>query len=361
MPGRKRRARGASHLGVRPSLPIAFGAVWIGRPVPAPCPSLVSSRRRSSPRSSPSPRPRPRRRTGACAPSRCPRHPVARLLDAGGWDLSAVVVAPGAFRALGLTWSGIAPIAMEVRTARAGQPFGPWQRARAERAGGPVDRSPRAARRTPASPSGSGARTASRCAPAARPRRVRVVVIDPGSTPRSRPRHAARADAGGVAQPTIVTRAQWGADESLRGDAALRADAPLRRRPPHGRLERLQPGRRARRRARGLPLPHEDAGLVGHRLRVPRRPLRHDLRGPRRRHHAARRRRARVRLQHGLDVGQPDGQLRQGRADARAHGRHRAAAGLAARRGAPRPLGAASARSPAAATATRPASPWSSR
>ncbi len=34
MPGRKRRARGASHLGVRPSLPIAFGAVWIGRPVP---------------------------------------------------------------------------------------------------------------------------------------------------------------------------------------------------------------------------------------------------------------------------------------------------------------------------------------
>ncbi len=32
MPGRKRRARGSTHLGVRRRVPIAFGAVWIGRP-----------------------------------------------------------------------------------------------------------------------------------------------------------------------------------------------------------------------------------------------------------------------------------------------------------------------------------------
>ena len=127
-----------------------------------------------------------------------------------------MVVAPASFRALGLTWSGIAPAAMEVRTARAGQPFGPWQPLEPNEPGAGR---PESARRAPNASEplwvGRAARVQVRTRGASD---VRVVVIDPGSSPPALPRHAARADAGGVAQPTIVSRAQWGADESLRGE-----------------------------------------------------------------------------------------------------------------------------------------------
>ena len=52
---------------------------------------------------------------------------------------------------------------------------------------------------------------------AARPRDIRIQLVDPGSspgdTPTTAPRAAAHADQG---QPEIITRAQWGADESIR-------------------------------------------------------------------------------------------------------------------------------------------------
>ena len=51
----------------------------------------------------------------------------------------------------------------------------------------------------------------------ARPRDVRVELVDPGSSPADLPRATPRASAhAGEGRPRIVTRAEWGADESIR-------------------------------------------------------------------------------------------------------------------------------------------------
>ena len=93
--------------------------------------------------------------------------------------------------------------------------------------------------------------------------------------------------------PPIVPRSAWGADESIRnGRAVVRACDPLRERPPHGRDEQLlaRPGGGDHARDRGLPRQVER--LERHRLQLPRRPLRHRLRGPLRRDRPQRDRRA---------------------------------------------------------------------
>ena len=88
--------------------------------------------------------------------------------------------------------------------------------------------------------------------------------------------------------PAIVPRAGWGADEEIvRAKPLDRADAAARRRPSHGRHEHVHARAGGGDRARDRGLPRAGKRLERHRLQLSRRPLRHGLRGPRRRHRHA--------------------------------------------------------------------------
>ena len=95
----------------------------------------------------------------------------------------------------------------------------------------------------------------------------------------------------------------------------------LRLRAPHGQRERLQQGAGAGHRALDPDVPHALAGLEGHRLQLPRRRLRPDLRGPGRRHRGERRRRPGRGLQHRHGGHRGDRQRRDRRADGRRRAR----------------------------------------
>ena len=102
-------------------------------------------------------------------------------------------------------------------------------------------------------------------------------------------------------------------------------------RAPHRERQPLLARRRSRARARHLRLPHQDPALERHRLQLPRRPLRHHLRGALRRRRPRRRRRARVRLQHRQHRHLRHGHLHRRGAAGRGGDGARAAAGLEAR------------------------------
>ncbi len=113
--------------------------------------------------------------------------------------------------------------------------------------------------------------------------------------------------------PPIVPRSAWGADESIRkGTAVVRACDPLRERPPHGRHEQLLARAGGGDHARDRGLPRQVERLERHRLQLPRRPLRHRLRGPLRRHRPQRDRRLCPRLQHRLDRRRRDRDVQHG-------------------------------------------------
>ena len=65
---------------------------------------------------------------------------------------------------------------------------------------------------------------------------------------------------------------------------AIAPDGPARHRPSHGGLELVHAGAGAGDRARHRGLPRARQRLERHRLQLSRRPVRHGLRGPRRRH-----------------------------------------------------------------------------
>ena len=102
------------------------------------------------------------------------------------------------------------------------------------------------------------------------------------------------------ARPSIHTRAEWGADESLRRANPLYATVRAHGvRAPHGHDERLHREPGAVDPALDLRLPRAGERLERHWLQLPRRSLRPDLGGPLRRHHPQRDRGADARLQHG--------------------------------------------------------------
>ena len=103
----------------------------------------------------------------------------------------------------------------------------------------------------------------------------------------------------GGERPAIVSRQAWGADEKIvRATPLYAPDAPARGRAPHGGHELLHARAGGGDRARDRGLPRAGERLERHRLQLPRRPFRHGLRGPRRRHRPQRDRRARAGLQH---------------------------------------------------------------
>ena len=187
--------------------------------------------------------------------------------------------------------TGRASTSPTVRTRAAGtrrRPGRPWRPSRSRRR--PPTRSRSAS--TPA---------------AGRPRpNLQLVTVDPGTSAADAqvaaaatrpPQRPSGAHAAG--KPAIVTRAQWGADESLRDcDPVVLLHHQGRRRPPHGQLEQLPAERLPGPGPGDLRVPRQRQRLVRHRLQLPRRPLRHDLRGPLRRCGPPGHRRPRRRLQH---------------------------------------------------------------
>ena len=163
-----------------------------------------------------------------------------------------------------------------------------------------------------------------------------------GSSRGARPQPGADDPASGAHRRRCARRSCRGAPggqtrRSGEGHPDYAPSDPLRDRPPHGGPERLLavPGRGDH--ARHPDLPRQVERLERHRLQLPRRPLRHRLRGPLRRDRPERRRRPRARLQHRLGRRRRDRHLQHA---ARPRGRlaiAREAARLAARPRARRP------------------------
>ena len=254
-------------------------------------------------------RARPRRRAGATAAS-------------AGWRTTRVLRAPRRFDLMGLVWARGSHAEAQLRARRRG---GRWTRwVDAARARRPRAR-PRAAarrhrpgvhrrrRRVPAPP-------ARRPARAARPLRARAA--GRARWPRGS-RRARRAQAG--APPAIIPRSAWGGDS-----------VPPREPPIYGEVQLAFVHHTV---TANDYTPEESAGIVlsiaryhrnsqrleRHRLPVPRRQVRPDLRGPRGRDRPGRGRRAGAGLEQHLDGHRLPRRLQLGRPDARGHGRARAA------------------------------------
>ena len=123
------------------------------------------------------------------------------------------------------------------------------------------------------------------------PQGVKVVLVDPGTAPAgattSADRTAAATTDGSPAytpMPSMITRAQWGArrQQRLRLPALRLGDAG-RDLPPHRRQQQLRAQRLAGDRPLDAGVPHAGPWLVRHRLQLPGRQVRPDLRGTQRR------------------------------------------------------------------------------
>ena len=191
---------------------------------------------------------------------------------------------------------------------------------------GSGERAARLARRQPR----LDRRVATGCSSAARQRHAAARLLPLVASPPAPRRCRTLAVAG---SPAIVPRALVGGRrEDLSAQPRIRADAEARGRAPHGRHEPLHAGPGGGDRARHRGLPREGKRLERHRLQLPRRPLRHRLRGPRRRDRPERDRRARARVQHRHRRRGADRQLHARRRRRPRAGGARQAARLAPRR-----------------------------
>ena len=267
------------------------------------------------------PRPRPRR-------TRYGELTVDGAGHAGRARPAALQRAPFAFDLLGARWRARA--GAERRGARAREPRG---RGRAGRrlepdAGGAVSHA------EPVWLPGSDVAAAARARGRGRvPHRARGGRSQPAAAVCGRSRRR-------PISPTIISRAGWGADESLKRAAPRYARRHAHGvRPPHRHAERLRARGRAGDHPLDLHLPRALERLERHRLQLPRRRLRAGLRGARRRHRPARDRRANAGLQHRQRRHRRDRRTARSRrsraADARrAHEADRVAARCRARRSA---------------------------
>ena len=286
-----RRAGAETRGEARPSA-VARGGARRGRGVAAPgavgrayVPTRSSSRRRA----------RAGRAPQRAAGVRARRRAVSRA-----------IVRPGRrFNLVGLSWRGGRVSALSFRVRRDG---GRWSRWVAVGGGG--DDGPtgdarefrRARARSDPLWAGRGRRASAHRRRRPRVRDLRLHFVNTKGTAtalerlRTRLRHTVTGAVGAVASLGASARAvptRRAGDRAARAmgraTRARRARARLRRgearlHPSHGERERLRPRGLGRDGARHLPLPPQLQRLERHRLQLPRRPLRHDLRGPRRRH-----------------------------------------------------------------------------
>ena len=199
-----------------------------------------------------------RRRTCSCAPA------MTETRGAAGTRSSLERAAEEGGREQAFTepiWTGGRPLPAGRRARRRRRP------SRRRRACAACASSPSTARRTPTAPRWSSASC----------RRAAATVAGLELAP----------PVGAMTtRPTIVTRAQWGANESWRSGSP--DYAPVKMAFVHHTASGNDYSRRggARHRPRRLRLPHQVAALERRRLQLPDRPLRHDLRRALRRGHA---------------------------------------------------------------------------
>ena len=137
----------------------------------------------------------------------------------------------------------------------------------------------------------------------ARPARALRALRPRGARRAPQPPARARVGARGgrPARPAIIPRSAWGGDTRPAAQRPVLRPGPARVRAPHGQRERVRAGGLGGDRARDRALPPRPQRLERRRLQLPRRPVRPDLRGPRRRHRPRDRRRAGAGLQQRLD------------------------------------------------------------
>ena len=141
---------------------------------------------------------------------------------------------------------------------------------------------------------------------------------------------------GGLAADHHAGELARGREDSSAQEARLRRRVALRGRPPHGRLELVQPRAVGVDRARDRALPRARERLGRHRLQLPRRQVRPGLRRPVGRCRPQRRRRARAGVQPGVGRRRADRDVRLGLDHTRGSRRARPAPCVAPGRGARR-------------------------
>ena len=135
---------------------------------------------------------------------------VANATTAAHWTTLKSIRVKGGFSLAGLHWRGTRNARLEIRSAHATGRFGAWQpvdRADLANAARAQARTRRGCRRRPGSARSARLQIRVR----GRVRDLKAIVVKPGPDPTLRV--AARANA---AQPAILPRAAWGADEKLR-------------------------------------------------------------------------------------------------------------------------------------------------
>ena len=105
-----------------------------------------------------------------------------------------------------------------------------------------------------------------------------VVPAVSAAVPAAAPSAERRRSSGRVSAPTIVSRAEWGADESIRTAERGFAPDPQVRDPSH--RQRQQTAQARADRPGHVPLPRQGSGLLRRRVQLRHRPSRHHLRGP---------------------------------------------------------------------------------
>ena len=165
--------------------------------------------------------------TGASAAPR-PVEPSVEQVPLSGADprdLRSPLLTGKRFSVMGVTWApdpAVGEVDVDVRT-RTGGTWSAWEHVEAEGDDAPDAGTRDTTRRLRSGTSpvwtgpSDGVQVAVRARTGAPPRDVQVELVDPGTSPADRvppvPGDAAHAAA---AQPEIITRAQWGADESIR-------------------------------------------------------------------------------------------------------------------------------------------------
>ncbi|MGA5824324.1 peptidoglycan recognition protein family protein [Kitasatospora sp. NPDC094028] len=174
----------------------------------------------------------------------CAAAPAERRTSAGGGSVTSLPLAGGPglaprgtrpFELLGVGWDGpadaLAGGTVRVRTRNADTGvWSDWHALEADAEDGP-DRAPRGATAPLWTGRSDGVAVEVRPGPAGPPPGLRLDLVDPGrgapAGPAARSLPAAPVDGQRAPRPTIVTRAGWGADESLR-DQTFEYTGPVR-------------------------------------------------------------------------------------------------------------------------------------
>ena len=205
--------------------------------------------------------------------------------SSAAWRATHVLQAPHRFDLAGLRWTRAARFEAQIRTRTHGGRWTRWT---------PLPASHGTLDGTDPVYTGAADELQLRTRGSARGLRARFVKTAPQARP------AARAAQAGDAPGDRPAR------ELGRRPGAAALGAELRHRPgrvraPHGHRGRLRAGGIGRDRPRHRPLPPRLQRLERHRLQLPRRPLRRDLRGPRGRRRSGRDRRPGAGLEQRLD------------------------------------------------------------